>query len=80
MAGRVLILRRPAIIFSNVRMISAGVAAELQRLVGVAGFEPATPCSRSRCATGLRYAPTGKTSLEEELYHGKAADEEHRNR
>lgn len=26
-------------------------------MVGVAGFEPATPCSRSRCATGLRYTP-----------------------
>lgn len=26
-------------------------------LVGAAGFEPATPCSQSRCATRLRYAP-----------------------
>ncbi len=26
-------------------------------LVGAAGFEPATLCSQSRCATGLRYAP-----------------------
>ena len=25
--------------------------------VGVTGFEPATLCSQSRCATGLRYAP-----------------------
>ena len=25
--------------------------------VGAAGFEPATPCSQSRCATGLRHAP-----------------------
>jgi integrase len=25
--------------------------------VGVAGFEPATPCSQSRCATRLRYTP-----------------------
>ena len=28
------------------------------RMVGAAGFEPATPCSQSRCATGLRHAPT----------------------
>src|SRR6185437_13434468 len=28
-------------------------------LVGVAGFEPATPSSRTRCATRLRYTPTG---------------------
>ena len=27
-------------------------------LVGVAGFEPATPSSRTRCATRLRYTPT----------------------
>ncbi len=26
-------------------------------LVGATGFEPATLCSQSRCATGLRYAP-----------------------
>ena len=25
--------------------------------VGAQGFEPWTPCSQSRCATGLRYAP-----------------------
>src|SRR4026209_68927 len=25
--------------------------------VGARGFEPPTPCSQSRCATGLRYAP-----------------------
>ena len=29
----------------------------LKRLVGVAGFEPATPSSRTRCATGLRHIP-----------------------
>src|ERR1700682_2927866 len=34
----------------------AGVSGK--RLVGEAGFEPATPCSQSRCATGLRYSPT----------------------
>ena len=26
-------------------------------LVGVTGFEPATLCSQSRCATKLRYTP-----------------------
>ena len=30
----------------------------LSRLVGVPGFEPGTPCSRSKCATRLRYTPT----------------------
>src|SRR5215211_2624630 len=28
-----------------------------QAVVGAAGFEPATLCSQSRCATRLRYAP-----------------------
>jgi hypothetical protein len=42
-----------------VRPITAG-------LVGVAGFEPATPSSRTRCATRLRYTPktrAGETRL-----------------
>ncbi len=30
------------------------------RVVGAAGLEPATSCSRSRRATGLRYAPLCK--------------------
>jgi hypothetical protein len=28
-------------------------------LVGARGFEPPTPCAQGRCATRLRYAPTG---------------------
>ena len=35
-----------------------GGAVDLGNLVGVKGFEPSTPCSRSRCATRLRYTPT----------------------
>ena len=30
----------------------------LFEMVGETGFEPATPCSQSRCATRLRHAPT----------------------
>ena len=29
-----------------------------RKLVGATGFEPATPWSRTKCATRLRYAPT----------------------
>ena len=29
-----------------------------QKMVGAAGFEPATPWSQARCATKLRYAPS----------------------
>ena len=32
--------------------------AATAKLVGARGFEPPTPCSQSRCATRLRYAPT----------------------
>ncbi len=28
-------------------------------MIGVEGFEPPTPCSQSRCATRLRYTPSG---------------------
>ena len=31
----------------------------LNKLVGAGGFEPPTPCAQGRCATRLRYAPTG---------------------
>ena len=27
-------------------------------LIGMTGFEPATPCSQGRCATKLRYIPS----------------------
>ena len=30
-----------------------------RKVVGATGFEPATPCAQGRCATRLRYAPTG---------------------
>lgn len=29
--------------------------------VGIPGFEPGTPCSQNRCATGLRYIPKNLT-------------------
>jgi site-specific DNA recombinase len=34
-----------------------GIKATLSHLVGKTGFEPATPWSQTRCATGLRYFP-----------------------
>ncbi len=32
-------------------------------LVGASRFERPTPCSQGRCATGLRYAPSGPSRL-----------------
>ena len=42
----------------HTRIVDAKNCRDL--LVGVAGFEPATPCSRSRCATRLRYTPISR--------------------
>src|SRR5438045_8402631 len=44
----------------SVRLRSGLAAKSRERLVGVAGFEPATPSSRTRCATRLRYTPKGR--------------------
>src|SRR5687768_5700215 len=41
------------------------------KMVGVAGFEPATPTSRTWCATRLRYTPTPRNSREGRSYSGE---------
>ena len=38
-----------------------GVNSTLSMLVGMTGFEPAAPSSRTKCATGLRYIPKKKS-------------------
>ena len=43
---------------SEVKRVSIG--REETGLVGAIGFEPTTPCTPSKCATRLRYAPTLK--------------------
>src|SRR5581483_6366325 len=43
------------------RAVMRFASRSIRKLVGAAGFEPATLCSQSRCATGLRYAPTGQS-------------------
>ena len=40
------------------------------RLVGVRGFEPPTPSSRTRCATRLRYTPTSPREAAGAVYRG----------
>ena len=41
----------------------AHVPTDIVPMVGAAGFEPTTPRTPSECATGLRYAPTHRTSM-----------------
>ena len=36
-----------------------------KKMVGAAGFEPATPWSQARCATKLRYAPPTKNIIQD---------------
>ena len=45
-------------------------------LVGARGFEPPTPASRTRCATGLRYAPitTDSYALKIQRCDGQSVD------
>ena len=42
---------------SLVRYSAIRIPKSANSMVGARGFEPPTPCSQSRCATGLRHAP-----------------------
>ena len=42
------------------RVTAPGAVNTPAQLVGVAGFEPATYCSQSSCATRLRYTPASR--------------------
>src|ERR1700751_4734029 len=44
-------------------------------MVGVAGFEPATPASRTQCSTGLSHTPTRTRLIAFGLAHRKKPDE-----
>ena len=45
-----------------------------EKVVGVQGFEPWTPCSQSRCATRLRYTPTEPLFYTESPITGKSCN------
>ena len=48
---------RPAARRVSAGFVTPSIMATPAQLVGVAGFEPATYCSQSSCATRLRYTP-----------------------
>jgi uncharacterized protein YecE (DUF72 family) len=53
--------RESWVMFDNTTLgLATENALDLGKMVGATGFEPATFCSRSKRATRLRYAPTGK--------------------
>ena len=43
-------------------------------MVGATGFEPATTCTPSKCATRLRYAPTKKVFAGRKRIHDRPFD------
>ena len=48
------------------------VSRTIEKVVGVQGFEPWTPCSQSRCATRLRYTPTESIFYTDRAIRGKS--------
>src|SRR5471032_578625 len=47
----------------------------MKTLVGVAGFEPATPASRTQCSTGLSHTPTRTRLIALGVAHRKKPNE-----
>ena len=47
---------------------TANILTNKDKMVGETGFEPATLCSQNRCATRLRYSPTGSSLVSWVLY------------
>ncbi len=66
--------KRPGLLRVGSRHPQKGCGKSEKLLVGVIGFEPTTPSSRTRCATRLRYTPTGgetrKTASQRAAYSG----------
>src|SRR3978361_710550 len=69
----------PTLCQQGLREIFQGALKELStssnsvNVVGVAGFEPATPTSRTWCATRLRYTPTAGFAADERAYSERPA-------
>ena len=47
---------------------NGGIEATVSNLVGWTGFEPATPCTPYKCATGLRHHPNSGAANVKEKY------------
>ena len=60
-------------VFACFRLAQCTPNTQFLNMVGVEGFEPTTPCSQSRCATRLRYTPSG-TSRQAPLPRTAAAN------
>ena len=55
--------------------LQAEVSSVEVLMVGARGFEPPTPCAQGRCATRLRYTPTGSPLAFAKINHPKAESE-----
>ena len=56
---------------SQVRSVTYVSGPDTRNVVGVAGFEPATPASRTQCSTGLSHTPTERRLIASGSLHRK---------
>ena len=65
---------RCSIQLSYGQILAGSISELIEKMVGVQGFEPWTPCSQSRCATRLRYTPTEPIFYTERAISGKSCN------
>ena len=63
---------RCSIQLSYGQILAGSISELIEKMVGVQGFEPWTPCSQSRCATRLRYTPTEPIFYTDRAISGKS--------
>ena len=63
---------RCSIQLSYGQILAGSISELIEKMVGVQGFEPWTPCSQSRCATRLRYTPTESIFYTDRAFSGKS--------
>ena len=64
-AGLNVAVERPLAASGDEASANRNFKSSAMELVGARGFEPPTPCSRSKCATRLRYAPPDRQPMNE---------------
>jgi hypothetical protein len=62
----------PAELWADIGWVYIISIEQIEKMVGVQGFEPWTPCSQSRRATRLRYTPTEATFYTDRGISGKS--------
>jgi hypothetical protein len=68
---------RCSIQLSYGQILAGSISELIEKMVGVQGFEPWTPCSQSRCATRLRYTPTESLFYTDRAISSKSCNIQH---